>query len=91
MNYPSEILFFERDSIYTWIQRKSGKVKILPRTLTYIQHEVDVENSARVTLKHLVNHKFIEEVEKDFMVLSDKTYLPISMRRWRTFLSHITV
>jgi DNA-binding LytR/AlgR family response regulator len=79
--YSNEILFFEGDINYTWIHFKSGKQKIIARTLIYVQQKVDAENFARVSRKHLVNRKFIVEVGKDFVVLSDKTVLPISRRR----------
>lgn len=85
--YANEILFFEGDINYTWIHFKSGKQKIIARTLLYIQHKIEIENFASVSRKHLVNRQFITEVGKDFLVLSDSTILPISRRRKQAILS----
>jgi DNA-binding LytR/AlgR family response regulator len=79
--YTNEILFFEGDINYTWIHFKSGKQKVIARTLLYIQRKINAENFARVSRKHLVNRKFIEEINNNFLVLTDKTILPISRRR----------
>jgi DNA-binding LytR/AlgR family response regulator len=79
--FSNEILFFEGDINYTWIHFKSGKLKVIARTLLYIQQKAETENFARVSRKYLVNRKFIVEVGKDFVVLSDKTVLPTSRRR----------
>ncbi len=84
--YSNEILFFEGDINYTWIHFKSGKQKIIARTLIYVQHKIDAENFTRVSRKHLVNRKFIVEVGRDFVVMTNKTVLPISRRRQRAFL-----
>jgi DNA-binding LytR/AlgR family response regulator len=84
--YINEILFFEGDVNYTWIHFKSGKQKIIARTLLSIQQKTNVENFARVSRKHLVNRKFIVEVGSDFLVLSDNTILPVSRRRKRALL-----
>ena len=85
--YTHEILFFEGDINYTWIHFKSGKQKIIARTLLYIQQKTNAENFARVSRKHLVNRKFIVEVGRDFLVLADSTILPISRRRKQVLLS----
>ena len=79
--YSNEILFFEGDINYTWIHFITGKQKVIARTLMDVQHKVDTKNFARVSRKHLVNRKFITEIGKDFVVLSDKIVLPISRRR----------
>lgn len=84
--YANEILFFEGDINYTWIHFASGKQKIIPRTLLFIQQKTDAENFTRISRKHLVNRKFIVEVKDDYVVLSNKTMLPISRRRKRAFL-----
>jgi two-component system LytT family response regulator len=85
--YTNEILFFEGDINYTWIHFKSGKQKIIARTLLHIQQKTTAENFARVSRKHLVNRKFIVEVGSDFLVLSDNTILPISRRRKQSLLT----
>ena len=79
--YTNEILFFEGDINYTWIHFRSGKQKIIARTLLYVQHKIETENFARVSRKYLVNREFIVEVGEDFLVLTDNTVLPISRRR----------
>jgi DNA-binding LytR/AlgR family response regulator len=84
--YSNEILFFEGDANYTRIHFLSGKPKLIARTLLYIQQKTDSENFTRISRKHLVNRKFIVEIGADFVVLSDKTILPIARRRKREFL-----
>ena len=84
--YSNEILFFEGQINYTWIHFKSGKQKVIARTLIYVQDKIDSEIFARVSRKHLVNRKFIIEIGKDFVVLSNNTVLPISRRRKKEFL-----
>ena len=84
--YSNEILFFEGAINYTWIHFKSGKQKVIARTLIYVQQKIDSETFARVSRKHLVNRKFIVEIGKDFVVLSNNTVLPISRRRKHEFL-----
>ena len=84
--YSNEILFFEGDVNYTKVHFLSGKPKLIARTLLYIQQKTEAENFTRISRKHLVNRKFIVEVRDDFVVLSDKTILPIARRRKREFL-----
>lgn len=86
MLYSNEILFFEGDINYTWIHFISGKHIIVARTLLYIQQKTASEIFTRISRKHLVNRKFIVEIEDDFVVLLDKTILPIARRRKREFL-----
>jgi DNA-binding LytR/AlgR family response regulator len=84
--YSNEILFFEGDINYTWIHFESGQQKIIAQTLLAIQQKIKSENFTRISRKHLVNRKFIAEVGRDYVVLSDKTVLPISRRRKRSVL-----
>ena len=84
--FADEILFFEGDINYTWIHFASGKQSVIARTLLYIQNKTEPENFIRINRKYLVNRKFIVEVGEDFVVLSDKTVLPISRRRKILFL-----
>lgn len=84
--FSNEILFFEGDVNYTWIHFKSGKQTVIARTLLFIEQKTDTENFVRINRKYLVNRKFIVEVGNDFVVLTDKTVLPISRRRKRRFL-----
>ncbi len=84
--YTDEILFFEGDVNYTWIYLKSGKRKVVARTLLFVQQKIEDDNFARISRKHLVNRKFISEVGNDFVMLLDKTILPISRRRKRDIL-----
>jgi DNA-binding LytR/AlgR family response regulator len=79
--FANEILFFEGDVNYTWIHFHSGKLRVIAKTLLHIEGKTNSENFIRVSRKHLVNRKFIAEINRDFVVLSDKTVLPISRRR----------
>jgi DNA-binding LytR/AlgR family response regulator len=83
--YSNEILFFEGDVNYARVHFKSGKQRMIARTLLYIQNKINTENFIRISRKHLVNRKFIEEVNQDHVVLVDKTVLPFSRRRRREF------
>ena len=84
--YVNDILFFEGDTNYTKIHFSSGKSKVIARMLLYIQQKTEAENFTRISRKHLVNRKFIAEIGDDFVVLLDKTVLPIARRRKREFL-----
>jgi DNA-binding LytR/AlgR family response regulator len=84
--YSNEILFFEGDINYTLIHFASGKQKMIARTLLYIEQKTGIENFIRINRKYLVNRKFIEEVGNNFVVLTDRTVLPISRRRKRRVL-----
>ncbi|MCU0468146.1 MAG: LytTR family transcriptional regulator [Arcicella sp.] len=79
--YSNEILFFEGDINYSWIHFKSGKQKVIARTLLHIEQQTEAETFVRISRKHLVNRKFIKEIKKGFVVLSNKTVLPIARRR----------
>jgi DNA-binding LytR/AlgR family response regulator len=82
--FSNEILFFEGDINYTWIHSSiNPNKKVLAKTLSEIEDKVNPDNFVRVSRKHLVNRKFIVEVRKGFVVLTDKTVLPISRRRRR--------
>lgn len=81
--FSNEILFFEGDINYTWIHFISGKQTVIARTLLFIEQKTNTENFVRINRKYLVNRKFIVEVGDGFVVLSDKTVLPISRRRKR--------
>jgi DNA-binding LytR/AlgR family response regulator len=85
--FSNEILFFEGDINYTWIHFISGKQTVIARTLLFIEQKTETENFIRINRKYLVNRKFIVEVGTDFVVLLDKTVLPISRRRKREFLA----
>jgi DNA-binding LytR/AlgR family response regulator len=84
--YSNEILFFEGDINYSRIHFKTGKQRVISRTLLYIEQKIATDSFARISRKYLVNRKFIVEVGKDFVVLLDKTVLPISRRRRGDFL-----
>lgn len=84
--FSNEILFFEGDINYTWIHFKSGKQTVIARTLLFIEQKTNTENFISINRKYLVNRKFIVEVGNDFVVLIDKTVLPISRRRKRGML-----
>ncbi len=79
--YSNDILFFEGDVNYARIHFKSGKQRVIARTLLYIQSKIEPEIFIRINRKYLVNRKFIVEIKQGFVVLSDKTVLPISRRR----------
>ena len=81
--YSDEILFFEGDVNYTRIHFISGKQKVIARTLLFVEQKTNIENFIRINRKYLVNRKFIEEIGDGFVVLIDKTVLPISRRRKR--------
>jgi hypothetical protein len=84
--FSNEILFFEGELNYTWIHYSiKSKKKILAKTLAVIEDKVNSGNFVRVSRKHLVNRKYIVEVGHDFVILSDKTILPISRRRRNVF------
>lgn len=83
--YSNEILFFEGDINYSWIHFKSGKQKVIARTLLHIQQQTEADTFVRISRKHLVNRTFIKEIKKGFVILSDKTILPIARRRKRVF------
>jgi DNA-binding LytR/AlgR family response regulator len=87
--YSNEILFFEGEVNYARIHFKSGKQTLIARTLLYIQNKINTENFIRINRKYLVNRKFIVEVGEDFVVLTDKTVLPISRRRKRGMLVEV--
>jgi DNA-binding LytR/AlgR family response regulator len=87
--YSNEILFFEGEVNYARIHFRSGKQRVIARTLLYIQNKINTENFIRINRKYLVNRKFIVEVGEDFVVLSDKTILPISRRRKRGILDGV--
>lgn len=86
--YSNEILFFEADINYSRIHFKTGKQRIISRTLLYIEQKIATESFARINRKYLVNRKFIVEVGKDYVILSDRTVLPISRRR-RAYVENI--
>lgn len=79
--YSDEILFFEGDVNYTRIHFISGKQTVIARTLLFIEQKTNAENFVRINRKYLVNRKFIEEIGDGFVVLIDKTVLPISRRK----------
>jgi DNA-binding LytR/AlgR family response regulator len=80
--FSNEILFFEGDINYTWVHYSmNSSKKVLAKTLSEIEDKVNADSFIRVSRKHLVNRKFIVEVGKGFVLLSDKTVLPVSRRR----------
>lgn len=87
--FSNDILFFEGDVNYTWIHFVSGKQTVIARTLLFIEQKTETENFIRINRKYLVNRKFIVEIGDGFVVLIDKTVLPISRRRKRVFLIEV--
>jgi DNA-binding LytR/AlgR family response regulator len=80
--FANEILFFEGDINYTWIHYATDThKKVLAKTLLEVQEKINSNNFVRISRKHLVNRKFIVEVGKDFVILTDRTVLPVSRRR----------
>ena len=90
--FSNEILFFEGDINYTWIHYSiSLNKKVLAKTLSEIEGKIQSENFVRVSRKHLVNRKFIVEIGRDFVLLSDDTVLPVSRRRRRGLFGDLSV
>ncbi|MDZ7897237.1 MAG: LytTR family DNA-binding domain-containing protein [Arcicella sp.] len=89
--FSNEILFFEGDINYTRIHFTSGKRQVVARTLLYIQQKTNTENFIRINRKYLVNRKFIVKVMADYVVLIDKTVLPISRRRRGAFCARVVL
>jgi DNA-binding LytR/AlgR family response regulator len=81
----NEVLFFEGDINYTRIFFRNGKSKMISRTLLHVQQRVDANDFVRVSRKHLVNRKFITQINHDNVILVNETALSISRRR-RAFI-----
>ncbi|MCU0469077.1 MAG: LytTR family transcriptional regulator [Arcicella sp.] len=81
--FTNEILYFEGDINYTYVHLASGKQKLLAKTLLVVENTIASDAFVRISRKHLVNRKFIVEVGKDFVVLSNHLTLPIARRRRR--------
>jgi DNA-binding LytR/AlgR family response regulator len=79
--FANEILYFEGEVNYTHIHLITGKQKMLAKTLLTIEHTIASDAFVRISRKHLVNRKFITEVGRDFVVLSNDLMLPIARRR----------
>ncbi|MES2516874.1 MAG: LytTR family DNA-binding domain-containing protein [Bacteroidota bacterium] len=80
--FANEVLFFEGDINYTWIHFVVPKhKKVLSKTLHEIESKINSDNFVRVSRKHLVNRKFIVEVRRTHIVLTDGSVLQISRRR----------
>jgi DNA-binding LytR/AlgR family response regulator len=79
--FANEILYFEGEVNYTHIHLTTGKQKMLAKTLLAIEHTIASDSFVRISRKHLVNRKFIVEVGRDFVVLSNNLMLPIARRR----------
>lgn len=84
--FSNEILFFEGDINYTWIHYSiNSSKKVLAKTLSEIEDKINSDNFVRVSRKHLVNRKFITEIGRDYVLLSDNTVLPVARRRRKLF------
>ena len=79
--FANEILYFEGEVNYTHIHLITGKQKLLAKTLLTIENTIASDAFVRISRKHLVNRKFITEVGRDFVVLSNNLMLPIARRR----------
>jgi DNA-binding LytR/AlgR family response regulator len=79
--FENEILYFEGEINYTHIHLTTGKQKLLAKTLLTIENTIASDSFIRISRKHLVNRKFIVEVGRDFVVLSNDLMLPIARRR----------
>lgn len=79
--YINEVLYCEGDANYTHIHLTSGKQKTLARTLLIVETRIASESFIRISLKHLVNRKFITEIGLDNVVMANKLMLPISRRK----------
>jgi DNA-binding LytR/AlgR family response regulator len=79
--FANEILYFEGEVNYTHIHLITGKQKMLAKTLLTIENTIASDAFVRISRKHLVNRKFITEVGRDFVVLSNDIMLPIARRR----------
>ncbi len=79
--FANEILYFEGDVNYTNVHLTTGKNKMLSKTLLSVENTIASDAFVRISRKHLVNRKFIVEVGRDFVVLSNDLILPIARRR----------
>lgn len=79
--FPNEVLYFEGEVNYTHIYLITGKQKILAKTLLSVENTIDSDAFVRISRKHLVNRKFIVEIGRDFVALSNDLMLPIARRR----------
>lgn len=79
--FANEVLYFEGEVNYTHIHLITGKQKMLSKTLLTVENAIASDSFVRISRKHLVNRKFIMEVGRDFVVLSNDLILPIARRR----------
>ncbi len=77
----NEVLYCEGNVNYTHIHLISGKPKMLARTLLSVESRIASDSFVRISRKHLVNRKFITEIGTNYVVMNDKTTLPISRRK----------
>ena len=81
--FANEVLYFEGEINYTHIHLTTGRQKLLSKTLLTIENTIASDVFVRISRKHLVNRKFIVEIGRDFVVLSNNLTLPIARRRRR--------
>jgi DNA-binding LytR/AlgR family response regulator len=79
--FANEVLYFEGEINYTHIHLISGKSKLLAKTLLTVENTIASTDFIRISRKHLVNRKFIVEVGRDFVLLSNNIILPVARRR----------
>lgn len=89
---PNEILRCESDSNYTHIIFTNGKKTTVAKTLKDIESSLQYFGFLRIHQSHLVNEMYIEGISRGdtgFVILHDKTKLPISRQKKELVLQKI--
>ena len=82
--FSEEVILFEGDSNYTRIHLQTGKEKVIAKTLSAVEEEINCRVFTRISKKFLVNRKYIGEVGRGFIKLKDGRMFPISRRKRQT-------
>lgn len=76
-----DIIKIEGDRNYSTFYLVNGRTKISSKTLGYFEEVLQGKGFFRCHRSFIVNHHHIESLQKDTILLKDKSSLPISRRR----------
>lgn len=77
----NSIIRFEAERSYSYLHLSGRKNLLASQPLSYFEELLPANDFLRVHKSHLVNKRFIHQVEGDFLVLEDDSRVPVARRR----------
>lgn len=80
---PDEIMYLHSSGHYVQLFNKSGTKLVVRNTLTQLQEQLHSFGFFRIHLRYLVNRMYVQDCQRDRILLQNKAFLPVSKTYWQ--------